>query len=77
MRKKPYTAIGIKRIPCFRCKAPSVHQWQICADGNQYRGLCLDCDIELNRTVLNFMGDPKVLDKMFKYEYEARIAHGS
>jgi len=39
----------------LRCGAPSVEQWQICADGNQYRGICLQCDIALNRLVLRFM----------------------
>ncbi len=54
MRKKPYTQIGISRIPCKRCGEPSVEQWQICADGNQYRGLCVKCDIALNELVLRF-----------------------
>ena len=55
MRKKPYTQIGISRIPCKRCGKPSVHQWQICADGNQFRGLCLKCDILVNKVILKFM----------------------
>jgi hypothetical protein len=67
MRKKPYTERGLKRIPCFRCKASSDYQWQICADGNQYRGVCYKCDIELNRTVLLFMGDPEADEKMERY----------
>lgn len=58
MRTKPYTTAGIKRVPCFRCAEPSVHQWQICADKRQYRGLCARCDIALNETVLKFMRLP-------------------
>lgn len=68
MRKKPYTETGIKRVPCFRCASPSLHQWQICADQNQYRGLCKECDVELNRMVLTFMGDPDAARKLREYE---------
>ena len=74
-RKKPYTEIGIKRVPCFRCSDPSVHQWQVCALNNDYHGLCKDCDFELNKLVLEFMGIPKkeayclMEDYRFSYIY--------
>jgi len=68
MRKKPYTNAGIKRVPCFRCKSPSSYQWQICADGNQYRGICTSCDVGLNYAVLTFMGDPDIEVKMKAYK---------
>lgn len=55
MRRKPYTERGISRIACARCGASSRFQWQVCADGNQYRGLCVDCDVALNETVMRFM----------------------
>ena len=55
MRRKPYTEIGIKRVPCFRCGKPSVQQWQICSLNNEYKGLCQQCDIDLNRVVLSFL----------------------
>ena len=58
-RKKPYTDASIKRVPCFRCGRPSSQQWQICALNNEYKGVCKECDIELNRLVLNFMGISK------------------
>ena len=58
MRRKPYTDIGIKRVPCFRCGSPSVRQWQICSLNNEYKGLCRECDIKLNRIVLIFMKIP-------------------
>lgn len=67
-RLVPYTDKGIKRIPCYRCGCPSEYQWQICADGNQYRGICLQCDIALNRLVLTFMGDKDIEAKMSAYE---------
>ena len=55
-RKKPYTEIGISRIPCLRCGKPSSHQWQICCLDNNYYGICTVCDIALNDLVLVFMG---------------------
>ncbi len=56
-KRKPYTANGIKQVECARCgNKPSAQQWQICADGNLYRPICMDCDIQLNLLVLEFMG---------------------
>jgi len=67
MRKKPYTEIGISRVPCLRCKKPSTQQWQICADNNQYRGICTECDIKLNEMTLKFMGFKDWKKKLDKY----------
>lgn len=58
MRRKPYTEIGINRVPCYRCGEPSLRQWQICSLNNEYKGLCRECDIKLNRIVLEFMNIP-------------------
>lgn len=55
MRRKPYTEAGIRRVPCARCSEPSRFQWQICSDGNQFRGLCEACDVALNETVMRFV----------------------
>lgn len=66
-RKKPYTTIGISRLPCFRCGDQAVHQWNICSDDNLYRPICLACDIELNEFVLKFMGFSNIDDKIKKY----------
>lgn len=66
-RRKPYTERGISRVPCRRCGAPSKFQWQVCADGNVWRGLCLACDVALNALVLGFMGDPDLIAKMEAY----------
>lgn len=74
MRRKPYTARGIRRVPCFRCGAVSEYQWQICADGNQFRGLCTPCDVALNDAVLGFMGDPGRLAKMAAYRARKGLA---
>jgi len=69
MRKKPYTEIGIKRKRCYRCGRVAGTQWQICSDGNVYRPLCIECDIELNDMVLRWMGvgDEEREEKMDKY----------
>lgn len=58
-RKEPYTEAGIRRLQCIRCGAQAVFQWQICADGNNYRPLCAACDVALNRMVLLWMKHPK------------------
>lgn len=67
MRRTPYTEKGIRRIPCARCGSPSRYQWQICADGNVYRGLCVACDVALNEMVLLWVGDPLADAKMEAY----------
>lgn len=57
-RRKPYTAIGIRRVPCARCGEPSSQQWQVCANGNRWLGICWPCDVALNRLALEFMRVP-------------------
>ena len=71
-RCKPYTQVGIRRLPCFRCNRPAEYQWQICADGNVWRPLCVRCDIAMNDCVLRFMRDPDREEKM--REYRKRVA---
>jgi hypothetical protein len=66
-RKQPYTAAGIKRVPCIRCDEPATYQWQICADGNNYRPLCVTCDLALNAWVLTFMRHPKSAELFGRY----------
>lgn len=69
MRRRPYTARGIRRLRCFRagCGRQARFQWQICADGNQYRPVCEVCDLELNRMVLTWAGVPNVEQVMAAY----------
>ncbi len=69
-RKKPYAEIGLKRLPCARCGDPAFSQWQICSDGNLWRPICKQCDIDLNLLVLVFMGDPEIDEKMEEYRKE-------
>jgi hypothetical protein len=71
-RTKPYAARGIHRIPCARCKAPSNQQWQACANGGRYVGICDDCDIELNEMVLKFMRLPNRGRLMSRYKKKMR-----
>lgn len=66
-RKKPYTQIGIRRLPCVRCGKKAEFTWSICADNNLFRPICFKCDIALNRLVLKWMKDPEVTQKMEKY----------
>ena len=58
-RRKPYTQIGIQRLWCIRCGEKAEYQWQICADGNNWRPICGECDVLLNKTVLDFMRHPR------------------
>lgn len=76
-RKRPYTLIGIKRLKCYRCSNKASSQWNVCADGGIFRPLCRSCDIELNRMVLDWMGDNKVEEKIRKYNGASNIGHGS
>lgn len=66
MRRKPYTAIGLSRMKCIRgCGRPARYQWQICSDGNVYRGVCAEHDVELNELVMRWaFGDARESDLM-------------
>lgn len=67
-RRQPYTATGVKRLPCVRgCGRKAHASWQACADGGIYRPLCLECDIEINEMVLRWMRDPEWESKMAAY----------
>lgn len=56
-RRKPYTAEGIKRVPCFRHpKRKALHQWNCCANGNRWIPICLECDVALNAAALRWFG---------------------
>ena len=66
-RFEPYTAAGIKRVPCARCGAPGHANWNICADKvggrTRFRAICRECDIGLNEVAMRFMfGDAREAD---------------
>lgn len=44
-----------------------MHQWQICADGNQFRGICSRCDYLLNALVLKLLRVPRAASKLMAY----------
>lgn len=67
-RKNPYSKTGLKRLKCVRCGKPASVQWQICSDGNNYRPLCDECDIDLNRLVLEWANHPAAIDLIEKYK---------
>ncbi len=69
-RKKPYTEIGIRRLKCRRCGKKCVAQWSACANNMQYIPMCLDCDIEINRMVLEYFNIPN--RKLLMKEYIVR-----
>jgi hypothetical protein len=73
-RKEPYTGSGIKRVPCVRCGQKAVHQWNVCADGNHFRALCLPSDIDLNRVVLEWANDPHAKAKVEAYAKGEKFA---
>lgn len=68
-RRRPYTAIGVRRLRCYRagCNKRAVHQWQICSDDRVFRPICEECDVELNRLVLEWMGFPDAAEKLERY----------
>lgn len=68
-RLKPYTERGLKRLTCSRkgCTRKAAAQWSACADGNIQRPLCSECDIDLNRLVLQWIGDPEWVAKISAY----------
>jgi hypothetical protein len=76
-RRTPYTKAGIKRLPCFRCGGkPSIHQWQVCADGNTWRPLCRDYDLLLNKMVLMWMGFSEATAKIASYRKRVEAEAG-
>ncbi len=75
-RFTPYTAEGIKRVSCLRCGKPATHQWQICADRNAFRPICVPCDVALNRMVLEFMKFPPVEVSELMHAYRMKQEAG-
>jgi hypothetical protein len=70
-RRKPYTAAGIRRLPCIRwrvCGNMAQASWQICADNRIHRPVCRSCDDELNAMVLEWADFPDREYLMYKYK---------
>lgn len=76
MRSKPYTQRGIHHVPCAKgCGRRAELQWSTaCATDNQYVGLCVECDVALNRLVLDWLGLPNVDAIIDAYDKRIREA---
>lgn len=78
--RPPYTSAGIRRLMCSRagCEREAYATWGACADENVQRPLCPECDVELNRMVLTWMGDPAWATKLedYRLSVEERIGRG-
>ena len=74
-RTKPYTAIGIRRVPCVRCGAKGYASWHVCADNNRMRVLCAGCDVALNEMVMRWAwGDGREADlTAYRTKVEAEL----
>lgn len=70
---KHFTVAEIQRRRCFRCGVrPGYSEWSICADGNRPHALCVDCDIELNRLVLQWARIPRWRTLLARYVHKIR-----
>jgi hypothetical protein len=67
-RPEPILEEEISKMSCVRCGAQAVYQWQICSEGNNYRPICLPCDIGLNKLALEYMRHPNADELMEAYE---------
>ena len=77
-RKKPYAARGIARVKCAHCKTENAsEQWRkdFCADNHrvEWIPLCLGCDVQLNRLLLEFFNVPDVNEKLNRYAQSKSI----
>lgn len=68
-KSPPYTIPGIERLMCSRrgCGRRAHATWAGCADGNIFRPLCPECDVELNRVAMEWWGDPEWEPKIVEY----------
>ena len=57
-----------------RCGKPARFQWSACANGNRYVPVCTECDIGINRLVLDFMRLPNADALLAAYAAEKRAA---
>lgn len=71
MRRRPYTARGLRRVPCVVCGEPSSEQFcaMMCADNNRQRwvALCQLHDYRLNELVLDYLNVPGTKESMAEY----------
>ena len=68
-----YSTAAIVHIPCLRCGTPSAQQFNICALGERFYGVCTRCDIGINRAVLCYIRYPQ--RRMIMRAYTRRALH--
>jgi hypothetical protein len=59
VRRKPYTARGIRRKTCIRCGKPGFATWQVCSLNRAFVVLCKKCDVGLQAIVLRWARIPE------------------
>ena len=70
MRSKPYTTTGLARVKCVHCGELARSQWRLrpCAIGRAgWYALCVGCDMDLNRQIMEFLRLPDVEARMAAY----------
>ena len=74
MRRKPYTAIGIRRVTCCvaGCEEKARYQWQCCATGNKWMAICPEHDVALNDAALKLIGHPERAGLIEAYQERVR-----
>lgn len=76
-RLRRYTNGDMKKLKCFRCGSNQPkEQWQICSDGNQWRPVCIPCDIELNKLVLEWARFPNWKEMFDSYRVAKFAEYG-
>jgi hypothetical protein len=75
LRRKPYTALGIKRLKCIRpgCNNRAHASWQVCADKRIFRPVCEECDVAINEMVLRFMQPPGWEESLKRYKEDPHV----
>jgi hypothetical protein len=62
------TVAQIRRRKCGRCGSrPGYAQWHVCSDNHVNHVLCADCDIALNKLVLEWAGVPDAKATIARY----------
>lgn len=74
-RRKPYTAIGIRRVRCLRCGGWAHATWSPCVLFNRHEPICKACDVNLNRIVIEWLGLDPTAVHVLMFDYKRRIGY--
>ena len=72
-RRTPYTRRGLGRKECARCGKKARYQWGCCANKSLCVPVCENCDILLNKMLLQFLRFSNW--KLLLTEYTERVAN--